>query len=178
MQKGRGILKVRLSPYNPEWVTAYQQECERLHQIFGDLIIDFEHFGSTSVVNMKAKPVIDMMVIVKNIEEVDTFNPYLKELDYDTAGEWGIKGRRLLRKGGENRTHHIHIYQEGNMEIDRHLIVRDYLRVHTEEAMKYSECKEQLAMKFQDTKEYSKAKRSYVSELEQRAMEWQKKENR
>ncbi|WP_040978932.1 GrpB family protein [Oceanobacillus jeddahense] len=171
-------MKVRLSSYNSEWVTAYQQECERLHQIFGDLIIDFEHFGSTSVVNMKAKPVIDMMVIVKNIEEVDTFNLYLKELDYDTAGEWGIKGRRLLRKGGENRTHHIHIYQEGNMEIDRHLIVRDYLRVHTEEAMKYSECKEQLAMKFQDTKEYSKAKRSYVSELEQRAMEWHKKESR
>nr|WP_077601996.1 GrpB family protein [Oceanobacillus sojae] len=169
-------MKVRLSLYNSEWVSEYNKECKRLNELFGDLVIQFEHFGSTSIVNMKAKPVIDMMVIVKDIDKVDQFNPRLKELGYDPAGEWGIEGRRLLRKGGEDRTHHIHIYQEGNREIDRHLILRNYLRIHTEEAMKYGALKEQLAMKYQDTKGYSQAKRSYVSELEQRALEWHKKE--
>lgn len=170
------MLKVRLSPYNPDWVNEYKKECKRLSELFGDLVIQFEHFGSTSIVNMKAKPVIDMLIIVKNIDKVDQLNPYIRELGYDIAGEWGIEGRRLLRKGGEDRTHHIHIYQEGNGEIDRHLIFRDYLRIHTKEAVKYSQFKEQLAMKYQDTNEYSKAKRSYVSELEQRALEWYKKE--
>ncbi|WP_188736071.1 GrpB family protein [Oceanobacillus neutriphilus] len=169
-------MKVRLSPYNPEWINEYKKECKRLKELFGELVIQFEHFGSTSIVNMKAKSVIDMMVIVKNIDKVDQFNSQLRKLGYDIAGEWGIEGRRLLRKGGEDRTHHIHIYQEGNREIDRHLIFRDYLRIHKDEAIKYSTYKEQLAMKYHDTKEYSKAKRSYVSELEQKALEWHKKE--
>ncbi|MGF7032383.1 GrpB-like predicted nucleotidyltransferase (UPF0157 family) [Paenibacillus mucilaginosus] len=73
-----------------------------------DEILQFEHFGSTSVPRLKAKPVIDMICIVKNISNVDLFNDKMHPLGYDVAGDWGIPGRRLFRKGGENRTHHIH----------------------------------------------------------------------
>jgi GrpB-like predicted nucleotidyltransferase (UPF0157 family) len=107
-------MKVRLSYFSEEWSRMFDDEVAVLNKIFGDKIIKFEHFGSTSVPGMKAKPVVDMMCIVKNIEDVDSFNSQMDSLGYDVAGEWGLQGRRLFRKGGENRTHHINFYQFEN----------------------------------------------------------------
>ena len=165
-------MKIRLSDYNEGWPRMFQAEMELLKTIFGDEIIKCEHFGSTSVQGMKAKPVIDMMCIVKSIENVDLFNNQMDSLGYDVAGEWGITGRRLFRKGGDNRTHHIHFYQFDNPEIDRHLIFRDYLRAYPQEVAKYSRFKEKLAQRFDTTKDYSHAKKKFVSEMEQKALSW------
>lgn len=165
-------MKVRLTDFSENWAEMYQIEVQFLKSIFGDEIIRFEHFGSTSVYGLKAKPVIDMMCIVKDIERIDSFNTEMASLGYDVAGEWGITGRRLFRKGGENRTHHLHFYQYNNPQIDRHLIVRDYLRTHPEEVDKYSRFKEELAQRFENTKEYSPAKNSFMKELEKRALLW------
>lgn len=138
----------------------FETECKNFSDILGDEIIQFEHFGSTSVRGMKAKPVIDMMVIVKDIHRIDHYNKKLIALGYDAAGEWGITGRRLFIKGGENRTYHIHIYEYTNSEIKRHLIGRDYLRLHHYEVKDYRAFKEQLAEHHENTGEYSKAKKT------------------
>ncbi|MDP4086547.1 MAG: GrpB family protein [Bacillota bacterium] len=169
-------MKVRLSDFNENWAHMYQVETQLLKAIFGDEIIRFEHFGSTSVHGMKAKPVIDMMCIVKNIRKIDKFNEKMSSLGYDVAGEWGIEGRRLFRKGGENRSHHIHFYQFDNPQIKRHLIFRDYLRSHPEEVVRYSNFKEELTKRFENTRDYSPAKKSFVKEMEQRALGWSEKE--
>ena len=73
-------MKVRLTDYSVDWSQMFQNEAEFLKTIFGDEIIQCEHFGSTSVYGMKAKPVIDMMCIVKNIENVDLFNNCISQL--------------------------------------------------------------------------------------------------
>lgn len=165
-------MKVRLTDFSEDWSRMFQTEAEFLKTIFCNEIIRFEHFGSTSVQGMKAKPVIDMMCIVKDIEKVDLFNQEMASLGYDVVGEWGITGRRLFRKGGENRTHHIHFYQLDNPQIERHLLFRDYLRLHPEEAAKYSCFKEELVRCFDNTSEYSRAKKTFVKELEQQALHW------
>ncbi|MGG3468688.1 GrpB family protein [Neobacillus pocheonensis] len=165
-------MKVRLSSFNESWALMFNREAQFLKTIFGDEIIKFEHFGSTSVQGLKAKPVIDMMCVVKDIEKIDAFNEKMNELGYDVAGEWGIQGRRLFRKGGENRTHHIHFYQSDNPQIERHLIFRDYLRSHPEEVARYSRFKEELAGRYENTSEYSPAKKTFVKELEQAALRW------
>ncbi|WP_445293348.1 YfiT family bacillithiol transferase [Cohnella sp. 56] len=165
-------MKVRLSDYRSDWVRLYRDEAALLSTIFGDEIVRFEHVGSTSVPGMKAKPVIDMMGIVRDIESIDRYNDRMRLLGYDVAGEWGIPGRRLLRKGGEDRTHHIHFYQIDNPHIERHLIFRDYLRSHPEEAARYSGFKEELAERFEHTSAYSPAKKAFVSEMEQLALAW------
>lgn len=165
-------MKVRLTAFSEKWADMFQNEADFLKKIFGNEIIGFEHFGSTSVRGMKAKPVIDMMCIVKDIEKIDPFNEKMKNLGYDAAGEWGIAGRRLFRKGGEIRTHHIHFYQYDNPAIQRHLIFRDYLRSHPEEAARYSRFKEELAERFDNTSEYSPAKKIFVQEMEQQALRW------
>ncbi|OWA35347.1 hypothetical protein B9G55_11900 [Saccharibacillus sp. O16] len=166
-------MQVRLSEYTPDWPLRFEEEAEYLQAVYGDLILRFEHFGSTSVPGMKAKPVIDMMVIVRDIAEVDAHNPRMVSAGYDAAGEWGIPGRRLLRKGGEERTHHIHFYEEGNPQIVRHLVLRDYLRTHPNEVEAYSAMKEELAAVHEETSGYSPAKKAYVSDLEKRALAWQ-----
>ncbi|WP_053367547.1 GrpB family protein [Bacillus sp. FJAT-27245] len=165
-------MDVRLSDWNEEWLRMFEEESCFLKTVFGDVIIKFEHFGSTSVTGMKAKPVIDMIVIVGEIEKVDCFNEKMASIGYDVAGEWGIPGRRLFRKGGENRTHHIHFYQYDNPQIERHLIFRDYLRTHPNKAASYSAFKVELAKRFTRTGEYSPAKKMFVQDMERRAIQW------
>jgi GrpB-like predicted nucleotidyltransferase (UPF0157 family) len=165
-------MKVRLTKFSENWASMFQQEAEFLSGIFGEEIIKFEHFGSTSVYGLMAKPVIDMMCIVKDINTVDSFNDQMDALGYDVAGEWGIEGRRLFRKGGENRTHHIHFYHVDSPHIKRHIIFRDYLRAHPEEVVRYSRFKEELACRFENTSEYSPSKKSFVQEMEQLAIKW------
>ena len=165
-------MKVRLSDFSESWAVKFQEEAKFLESVFGDEIIKCEHFGSTSVKGMKAKPVIDMICIVKDIERIDTYNEKMATLGYDVVGEWGIEGRRLFRKGGENRTHHIHFYQQDNPQIARHLIFRDYLRTHQGEAAEYSRFKEELSGRFESTSDYSPAKKAFVSEMEQKAIRW------
>ena len=168
-------MKVRLSDFNENWAKLYQDEADFLRTIFTDEIVRFEHFGSTSIPGLQAKPVIDMMCIVKDINNVDLHNDKMNQLGYDVAGDWGIPGRRLFRKGGEERTHHIHFYQTDNPQIERHLIFRDYLRCHPEEVTRYSRFKEELAERFENTSEYSPAKKTFVMEMEQLALSWYSK---
>ncbi|AIF43046.1 GrpB family protein [Virgibacillus sp. SK37] len=167
-------MRIRLQEYNKNWAHLYKQETIELKSIFDDEVVRFEHFGSTSVPGMKAKPVVDIMCLVKDISKIDAYNTALKAIGYEAAGEWGISGRRLFRKGGENRTHHVHVYQNDHPEIDRHLIVRDYLRTHPKEATMYSRLKEKLAQEYNDTRFYSKAKKPFIQELEHRALRWAK----
>ncbi|MBK3496541.1 GrpB family protein [Viridibacillus sp. YIM B01967] len=165
-------MKVRLTNYQEHWQEEFEKEATFLKSILKNIEIQFEHFGSTAVKGMKAKPVIDMIGIVKCIDDLEPFNDILLANGYDVAGEWGINGRRLYRKGGENRTHHIHMYQFDNPHIERHLVVRDYLRTHPLEVDGYNHVKTVLTSEYDDTREYSKAKKDYVNELEKRAYKW------
>jgi len=171
-------MKVRLTEYDENWVRMYEDETRLFKNIFGEEILNFEHFGSTSVPGMKAKPIIDMMCIVRDIDAIDEFNEQMHALGYDVAGEWGIPGRRLFRKGGENRTHHIHVYQFDNPQIQRHLIFRDYLRTHRDEVERYKNKKEELARLYNDTGYYSKAKKPFIEEMERRALQWYSEKNK
>lgn len=165
-------MKIRLTDYSEKWAHLFEQETERLQTIFKEEMLQIEHFGSTAVPGMKAKPVIDMLCIVKSIAKVDAFNEQMSLLGYDVAGEWGIAGRRLFRKGGADRTHHIHFYENGHPEIARHLIFRDYLKAHPQEVAAYSNFKQQLATRYETTSDYSPAKKEFVSEMENRALRW------
>lgn len=104
----------------------FKEEAAKLQTIFGNEIVDIHHIGSTSVPGLKAKPIIDIMPVVRDINTVDNYNIYMQEIGYEPKGENGIPKRRYFQKGGENRTHHVHIYQTGSYEIKRHLAFRDY----------------------------------------------------
>jgi GrpB-like predicted nucleotidyltransferase (UPF0157 family) len=90
-------------------------------------------------------------------------------------GEYGIPKRRFFSKGGDNRTHHVHFYEKGNEEIVRHLVFRDYMIAHPEEAMKYSELKQTLAEKFPtNIAKYVEGKNNYIKAIDDKAKTWRK----
>jgi len=82
---------------------------------------------SVTTFNIYAKPVIDMLVTVNDLSSVDALNPLFEALGYDCKGEFGIPGRRFYQKRKIKRTHHIHLFEQGNSEIKRHLAFRNYI---------------------------------------------------
>ncbi|AFS77828.1 hypothetical protein UPF0157 [Gottschalkia acidurici 9a] len=169
-------MKVRVVEYKREWPGLYLDEAEKIKNILKDELVNIYHIGSTSVENLKAKPIIDIMVVVKGITKVDNHNKEFESLGYEPKGEYGMIGRRYFRKGLENRTHQIHIFESSNSnDIERHLAVRDYLREHPDYAIEYGELKSKLAIMFpSDIEAYCDGKDEFVKELERKALDWYK----
>jgi len=101
--------KIEVVPYDPMWTKAFEQEAEALKKALGENCVEVHHIGSTSVSGLSAKPVIDMIPVVRDITKVDEANEAMKALGYDPQGEYGIPFRRYFQKGGNNRTHHAHV---------------------------------------------------------------------
>jgi GrpB-like predicted nucleotidyltransferase (UPF0157 family) len=161
-------------PYNPDWPEQFRREAAKIAAIFGPELISIHHIGSTSVPGLSAKPIIDMMPVVRDIEKVDMLNPAMIELGYVPKGENGIPGRRYFTKGGDaNRTHHVHAYASGNPEVSRHLDFRDYLIAYPEEAQHYATLKAELARQFRnDIWGYMAGKDSFIKETLRKAQQW------
>ena len=162
--------RVEVVSYNSNWKEMYKEESEKIKNILNDIIIDIHHIGSTAIPGIKAKPVIDILVEVKDIEAVDQYNNRMEELGYEVMGEHGIPKRRFFRKGRNKRTHHIHIFQVGNEEIERHINFKLYLITHPDKAREYSKLKEKLANKYTyDVENYTNGKSDFIKEVGRKA---------
>ena len=161
-------------PYNPRWPDMFQQEAELLGAVFGAELLALHHIGSTSVPGLSAKPIIDVMPVVTNIETVGQLNPAMIQLGYEPMGEHGILGRRYFRKGGDiHRTHHVHTFQAGNVEVARHLDFRDYLIAHPQAAQEYAALKIKGAKQFlHNIHGYMDGKDAFIRKTIERARCW------
>jgi len=167
-------LRVQVVEYNDSWKDAFQVEAASIQRVFGSLLLALHHIGSTSVPGLRAKPIIDMLGEVSDIRLVDSLRTGMQSLGYEVMGEFGIPGRRYFRKGGDNRTHHLHVFEHTNgAEVQRHLAFRDYLIAHPEQARRYSELKSELVAKFPDDWDaYSLGKDDFIKNMEQDALRW------
>lgn len=158
-------MKITVQPYQASWTKDYLSEEAKIKAILKDKLLACHHIGSTSVEGQAAKPTIDIMPVVKDISEVDKHIPDFEAIGYESLGENGIPGRRFLYKGGDLRTHHVHIFEESNQnDITRHLAVRDYLRSHPNVHKNYGSLKSQLAKQFPDDRDaYCEGKDAFVS---------------
>lgn len=145
-----------------------------LKNILKDILVEVYHIGSTAVKGLAAKSIIDIMPVVTNISLVDKHNKEFVAIGYECMGEFGIEGRRYFRKGGDNRTHQIHIFEQSNhKDINRHIAVRDFLRTHPDIALEYGELKMELAYRFsEDIEGYCTGKDAFVKQLEKDALLW------
>jgi GrpB-like predicted nucleotidyltransferase (UPF0157 family) len=165
---------IRVVAYDPGWPAAFEEEAARLAVILGDELLAIHHIGSTSVPGLAAKPVVDMLPLVRDITHLDVLAPAMAEAGYAAWGEYGIPGRRFFTRGGdEHRTHNVHIFQAGNEQVARHLDFRDYLRTHPAVAQQYAELKAVLARRFpDDIAAYNLGKEAFIKETERVAREW------
>ena len=165
--------KVEIKEYDPQWKQEYEKEKEKLVEIFSDIVVDIHHIGSTAIPKIKAKPIIDIMVVVEDINKVDEYNEEMIELGYTPKGEFGIENRRFFPKGGNERSHHVHVFPKGDPEVKKHLNFRDYLRAHPKEARQYSQLKEVLAAKYYyNIDKYIEGKNDFIQEIDRKAAKW------
>lgn len=166
---------VEVTFYDPHWVTLFRTEAAALQDLFGDEVVAIHHIGSTAVPGITAKPIIDILLEVRNIARVDAFNEPMIARHYEPRGEYGLPGRRFFpRTEHGQRTFHVHIYEHSDHEIARHLAFRDYMIAHPDEALAYGRLKQELVERFGGNKEqYINGKDAYCREIQERALAWQ-----
>lgn len=175
MCKKSEVRIIEVLEYNPDWKAEFIKEAKDIYEIMGKEVLKIHHIGSTSIPGIYAKPVIDILVEVKNIENIDLYNESLKSLGYIAKGEYCIPNRRFFLKGLYKRTHHIHVFERANPEIKRHIDFRDYMIQHPEEAKQYGELKKELAKKFRyDIEGYCNGKDAFIKGIDKKAYEWAK----
>ncbi|MEK6796901.1 MAG: GrpB family protein [Spirochaetota bacterium] len=162
---------VILTEYTEEWLNKYNAESQLWVDMLNDNLVAIHHVGSTAIGTIKAKPIIDIMIVTKQLERLDTFSSILLGKGYEVKGENGISGRRYFQKdiNGE-RVYHIHAYEEGHKEIADHILFRDYMRENLTCALEYEKLKMQLASTYpNDKKEYGKGKDEYIQKIIKKA---------
>ena len=162
-------------PYSPDWPLQFAAEAQRLRELLGDELVVIHHIGSTAIRGLAAKPIIDLLPVVRQIECVDPLTPAFEAAGYRAWGEYGLVGRRYFTKDDANgtRTHNIHIYAEGNVEIHRHLAFRDFLCAHPAVQREYEDVKRRAyALHPTDIDRYNDAKNAWIKRVEREATDW------
>jgi GrpB-like predicted nucleotidyltransferase (UPF0157 family) len=159
--------------YNPRWPELYEAEKARLLDALGPAVAGIEHMGSTSVPGLGAKPIIDIMLGVRNLDDAQAFIEPLARLGYEYRPEFetSIPDRRFFRRIETNvRTHHLHVVEMGGAFWERHLLFRDYLRTHPETAQAYEALKRDLAARYaHDRDAYTESKTAFIQQIEAQA---------
>ncbi|MBN1932516.1 MAG: GrpB family protein [Desulfobacterales bacterium] len=172
---------VAVVPYDPRWPEMFEQE--RLHLLSclpKDLIKRIEHFGSTAVPGLSAKPIVDILVEVVSLDETkQRIVPILEAQGYDYfwRPSWGndtppFYAWFIKRNSDGNRTHHIHMVEAHFVHWNR-LLFRDYLIEHPDIAYEYGNLKMSLSGIHQnDRVAYTQAKGVFVRQVTEKAILW------
>jgi GrpB-like predicted nucleotidyltransferase (UPF0157 family) len=157
---------VRLNDYTPLWAELYREEEKRILAAVGRrLILDLQHIGSTAIPGIRAKPILDMMAGVAQLEEALVCKAPLESIGYDFIAHAGIANDHVFGKGVA-RTHLLHVVEHRSAEWTNNLCFRDRLRNDPELAKEYERLKEELSRKFSDSRgEYHTAKSKFISEV-------------
>lgn len=163
-------LEVRVLPYDPSWAERFALEAALLQRALGDAAFAVEHFGSTSVPGLAAKPIVDIVVeLERRLEPLDRLA--LREAGYVHERNVDAPDIVFLAKG--NHEVHLQLVPRAHPSIEAKLAVRDYLRAHPEEARLYASTKETIASAANGVaKDYALGKREFVDALEARALSW------
>jgi GrpB-like predicted nucleotidyltransferase (UPF0157 family) len=167
--------EVEIVAYDPRWPQMFRDEAARVREVLPDnLLLGIEHFGSTAVPGLAAKPIIDILVFVRSLEAARCEAvPSLETLGYSFWRDNPVLSTLFFVKGlppNGPRTHHIHMVEEdaadprraGGCFRDR-LLFRDYLRANPEAALRYTALKSALASRFPNDREaYTDGKTEFI----------------
>lgn len=153
--------KIIVQNYNPEWEQMFKSLEKVLAKNLEDEIIKIEHVGSTSIKGMKAKPIIDLDIIIENNEKtLKSVIEKLKTLGYIHLGEMGISGREAFKRTDLKTPitnpkrkwfeHNLYLCKEGSIGLKNHLALKKHLLENPLKVIEYSNLKEKLADKFSD----------------------------
>ncbi len=161
---------VIVADYDPAWPRLFEELRDRVVAALGDLVVAVEHVGSTAVPGLPAKPIVDLDVVIPTAAELPAAIERLATLGYVHRGDLGIPGREAFSRPLDTSPHHLYVCAWDSTELRRHLLFRNYLRSHPEDARAYGVLKQHLATHFHDDREaYTEAKSAFVTEILRRA---------
>lgn len=165
-------LTSEICDYDKDSPLKFNAEKKLIEQELGILVHDIQHVGSTSIVGIKAKPEIDLLVVVKSVDPIDPINKAMLALGYDIRGECEIPGRHYFSKNmNAKRTHKAHVCIRNHRLVQELIVFRDYLLDHPDEVRVYESLKLRLAdSNLTGTREYLDGKENYIREIIQRAI--------
>ena len=162
---------IHIADYDSAWPRLFEREAARLHATLGDRILLLEHIGSTSVPDLAAKPIIDMLLVIAHSADERTYVPDLE------AGGYVLRIREpdwyehRLFKGPETDIN-LHVFSWGCLEIDRVLLFRNWLRGNPADRELYERTKRELArQEWKYVQNYADAKTTVVQTILARAQE-------
>ena len=160
--------KVTVLPYDRMWKIAFEAIRQELVAALGDLALEVEHVGSTSVEGLSAKPCIDIDVVIRDYSVFDDVVQRLNTIGYIREGDLGIEGREAFKYEDKPHlmTHHLYVCPEDSEELRRHITFRNYLRQNPKAVKRYSQVKEKAAELFpNDIEGYIQYKSPCIEEL-------------
>lgn len=162
-----GVEKVAVSivDYDPTWPNRFEQHAKRIRHVLGIKVIKVEHIGSTSVPDLSAKPIIDVLLVVKDSGDEGSYLPQLENAGYQLrVREPEFHEHRMVRT--PERDVHIHIFSPDSPEIERYLTFRDRLRGNARDRARYEKTKRALAAKsWLDMNAYAEAKTKVIEDI-------------
>lgn len=152
-------------PYDPLWVDEFVTASREIRDAIGSSIIAVHHVGSTAVPGLCAKPILDLLVSVADLEQSLRLVPNLEEIGYEFRPHEEIPDRHYFRRRrGTIRTHHLSLAEPTSRYHAVTLAFRDALRADAAKAREYCELKLVLARKFPlDREKYIEGKSAYVA---------------
>lgn len=138
---------VRLEPFHPEWKRLYASEAYFIYDTLKIESLRLYHCGSTAVVGLDAKPILDIVGSAPSLEVLDQQKDQFESIGYEYKGEYGIPGRRFCALYNPEKSIayvHMHLFQHGHPEIEKHLLFRDTLRSSSEAKEAYLKHKKYL----------------------------------
>lgn len=164
--------QVEVVPYDPGWAVTFARWHERLAAALGPAAVRIEHMGSTAVEGLAAKPVVDIMVCVSDVEDEDSFRPAIEELGVPLRSR--ETAHRYFRPASPHpREVQIHVWQAGSPEERVHLLFRDYLRSHPAARDAYATMKREAAERYRDDRiAYNEAKSGHILDAVEAAEQW------
>jgi GrpB-like predicted nucleotidyltransferase (UPF0157 family) len=165
---------VTVLAYNPMWPDQFHSEATILTDVLGPWITGgVHHVGSTAVPGLAAKPVIDIMVGVLDLDSTRPCIDLLAHLDYCYAPYREDEMHWFCKPSPARRTHHLHLVPTESKRFTDVLAFRDYLRAHPHTARQYEQLKRQLAIRYAENRTaYTDGKTSMIADITQAAHRW------
>ena len=142
-----------------------------MKSLFKNNFAAIHHIGSTAIINMPAKPTIDILLEVKTIDSVDSLNKQLESHGYEAWGAYHVANSRFFVKGCQKRTHHLMVFERHHPKIKEYIALRDYLIKQPQRAKDYANLKIKLAEQYQNNRRaYLTGKQQLVETLKKEAL--------
>lgn len=179
-----GIIKIKavinmvieIVDYDENWPLKYAAEANNIRNIISSDLVSIYHIGSTAIKGLKARAIIDILIVVKKIELIDELKKKFEDLDYECLEKnENLRGYYFKKK---NDGFNLYVFSVDDVsEIEKYLAVSFYLKEHQDVAYEYADFKVNIASKCRNNKKYFKEKNKFIAEIEKDAYKWYHSKN-